>query len=148
MDTKEIISYIQQNNIEIYITFLYYNHKEELNGLIFANKYENKIENNYDLGDINTGNADLTCGNSIGYLVELNDCNLTIKATNHVNYDLSGQILVTVLEDMGCFEKIIEKIGLNIMREVSINEDELTIKAIDQNDNNIYCIEYTYKFIL
>ena len=35
------------------------------------------------------------------------------------------------------FEEIVGKIGISIMREVSINEDELTIKAIDPNDNDL-----------
>ena len=35
------------------------------------------------------------------------------------------------------FEAIVGEIGISIMREVSINEDELTIKAIDPNDNDL-----------
>lgn len=50
------------------------------------------------------------------------------------------------------FEGIIGEIGLSIMREVSINEDELTIKAIDPNDNflelGLYEVATVYRRIV
>lgn len=50
------------------------------------------------------------------------------------------------------FEEIIEEIGLSIMREVSINKEELTIKAIDPNDNDLelelYEVAIVYRSII
>ncbi len=50
------------------------------------------------------------------------------------------------------FEEIIGEIGLSIMREVSINEEELTIKAIDPNDNDLelelYEVATVYRSII
>ena len=108
MDTEEVVSYILENNSKVYIPFVYYNHEEESNGLKFANKYEDDIEAEYNAYDIDTGNADLSYGNSIGYLVESNNRNLTIKMANYANYSLSGQTLVTVIEDMGYFKEIMK----------------------------------------
>ena len=50
------------------------------------------------------------------------------------------------------FEAIVGEIGISIMREVSINEDELTIKAIDPNDNDLelelYEVATVYRSII
>ena len=50
------------------------------------------------------------------------------------------------------FEEIVGKIGFSIMREVSINEEKLTIKAIDPNDNDLelelYEVATVYRSII
>ena len=50
------------------------------------------------------------------------------------------------------FEEIVSEIGISIMREVSINEEKLTIKAIDPNDNDLelelYEVATVYRSII
>ena len=50
------------------------------------------------------------------------------------------------------FEEIVGKIGFSVMREVSINEEKLTIKAIDPNDNDLelelYEVATVYRSII
>lgn len=50
------------------------------------------------------------------------------------------------------FEEIVSEIEISIMREVSINEEKLTIKAIDPNDNDLelelYEVATVYRSII
>ena len=131
MEDEELVEYIIENNARVYIPFVCYNYEEELNGLVFANRYQNTIEADYDLDDIDCGNADLTYGNSIGYLVEANDGKLSIKMANYASYSTSGQSLVTVIEDMGYFEEIMKEDikGFMIDLEYRANRTKLVKEA-------------------